>query len=153
MLSAATELPSTVADVVPLTAPELAVIVVLPSPAPVTTPTELTRAIVGLDDVQWAVPLMFCCVPSSKLPFATNCWEVASGTVAPAGVTEIENRFAFDTVSAETELLIVPSEAEMLVEPGDTASAKPCVPGEELTVAVADWVEFHVTSDVMSGEV
>ena len=41
----------------------------------------------------------------------------------------------------------------MLVEPGDAASAKPCVPGEELTVAMADWVEFHATSDVMSGEV
>src|SRR5260370_32146859 len=73
--------------------------------------------------------------------------------VEAAGVTEIETRFAFDTVSEEGELLTVPSEAEMLVEPGDAASAKPCVPGEELTVAIADWVEFHATSDVMSGDV
>ena len=73
MLSADTELASTVAVVAPLTPLELAVIVELPSPMPVTTPIELTRAIVGLDDVQLAVSPMFCCVPSSKLPLATNC--------------------------------------------------------------------------------
>ena len=73
MSSAATELASTLADVFPVTAPELAAIDALPTPAPVTTPAEFTRAIVGLDDVHFTVPLMFCCVPSSKLPLAVNC--------------------------------------------------------------------------------
>ena len=41
----------------------------------------------------------------------------------------------------------------MLVEPGAAPSARPCVPGEVLTPATADWVEFHVTNDVISGEV
>jgi hypothetical protein len=89
-------------------------------------------------------------VPSSNVPVATSCCELANGTVGFAGVTEIETRFAFDTVREEAELVTVPDEAEILVKPGAAASAKPCVPGEELMLAIVDWVEFHATCDVMS---
>ncbi len=67
------ELASTVAVLVSLAAPILAVMSALPRPRPVTRPVEVTRAIAGLEEIQAAVTEMSCFVPSSKVPVATNC--------------------------------------------------------------------------------
>src|SRR5258708_1245705 len=121
----------------------------LPNPSPVTKPTEVTRAMAGLAEIQVAVAETFCVVPSSKLPVATNWWELASGTVEFAGVTASETRFAFVTVNVAGELAADPMAAVMLVVPAEIPKARPCVPGELLMVA-ADCEGFHGKRGVMS---
>ena len=88
-------------------------------------------------------------VPSSKLPVATNCCELASGTVELAGPTASETRPALVTLREAGALVTDPKAAMMLVSPAETPSALPCVPGDELIVA-ADEEEPHPTSAVMS---
>src|SRR6266567_3692887 len=57
------ELASTVAVVVSLAAPVLAVMSALPRPRPVMRPAEVTRAMAGLDETQAAVAEISCFVP------------------------------------------------------------------------------------------
>ena len=63
--------PVTVSEAVPLTEPEVAVIVAVPVPTPVANPLEV---IVAEFDVLLQVTFCSSCVlPSSKLPVAVNC--------------------------------------------------------------------------------
>src|ERR1051326_5166117 len=67
----------TVSEVVPLTAPDAAVIVAVPGPVLVARPEALIEATLTFDDDQ--ITDGSCCVlPSSKSPAAVNCYVVPS---------------------------------------------------------------------------
>src|SRR5215831_2930287 len=125
----------------------VAVMVSAPRPIPVTIPMAETRATwEGLAAVvQETSRLRSCFDPSSNVPVATRGCDVASGTVGLVGVTASEARFALLTVSAAGELFRSPSIAVMLVAPWVSPFARPCVPGDALTLATAGFDEFHVT--------
>jgi len=63
----------TVSVVLPLTPPELAWMVVEPVPAAVAKPAVLIVATVTEEELQVAVLVRFCVVPSLKVPVAVNC--------------------------------------------------------------------------------
>ena len=63
--------PVTVSEAVPLTEPEVAVIVAVPGLTPVATPLELTLA--EFDELLQVTFSSSCVLPSSKLPVAVNC--------------------------------------------------------------------------------
>ena len=67
----------TVRMVVPLIAPDTALIVVVPAATPVATPEELIVATPVFDDDHVAVLVIFCVVLSLRAPVAVN------GCVAP----------------------------------------------------------------------
>jgi hypothetical protein len=63
----------TVSKVEPLIDDDVAVIVELPTPAPVARPTALIVAMVVVPEVQVTVDVRFCVEPSLKVPVAVNC--------------------------------------------------------------------------------
>jgi hypothetical protein len=63
----------TVRVVDPMTLPEVARMVVCPAPWVVANPEALIVATAVLVDVQVAVAVRFCVVPSLKFPVAVNC--------------------------------------------------------------------------------
>ena len=64
--------PVTVRDAVPLTDPDVAVMVAVPVPTPVTRPVELTLA-TEVEEELHVTCCSSCVLPSSKLPIAVNC--------------------------------------------------------------------------------
>lgn len=62
----------TVRDAVPLTAPEVAVMVAVPVPVLVASPEELMDATLA-SEVDQAIDVSCCVLPSSKMPVAVNC--------------------------------------------------------------------------------
>jgi hypothetical protein len=87
--------PVTVNDVLPFTEPLLAVIVVLPVPAPVANPLASTVATL-LDEEDQTNAVNNSVLPSSKIPIALNC---AAVPTAIDGLTEMDSRCAGTTVS------------------------------------------------------
>ena len=79
----------TVKDAVPLTVPEVAVIVTVPVPTPVASPLLSTIAIEVEDDIH-DTKGNSCVLPSSKLPTALNCCDVPRAIDGVAGATETE---------------------------------------------------------------
>ena len=69
---------------------------------------------------------------------------------AAAGVTAIETKVAFVTVSVDGGLVTDPSVAVIAVVPGATAVASPCVPCELLMVAMSGAEDAHVTVEVIT---
>jgi len=138
---------TTVSPVLPLTVPEVAVIVVVPlSVSAVTTPAAVIVAVVVFDELQVTVEVRFCDDPSLYVPVAVICVSVPSGTAAFAGVTAIESSTAAVTVSVvEPETL--PTVAVMFVDPCFNVVANP--PGEVI-VAYAAFDEDHVAVAVRS---
>ena len=67
----AEEVTASVAD--PLTAPEEAFIVAVPTESPETRPVELAIATAVLEDVQVTTFVMFDVTPPVKVPVAVNC--------------------------------------------------------------------------------
>jgi hypothetical protein len=63
----------TVRTVEPLIAPDVALIVDVPTPAPVASPDALIVAVVVVPDDQVTVEVRFCVVPSLNVPVAVNC--------------------------------------------------------------------------------
>ena len=59
--------------VVPLTAPEVAVMVVLPAPAPVASPPLLIVATFVAEEFHVAEFVRFCVLPSLNVPVAASC--------------------------------------------------------------------------------
>ncbi len=138
---------TTVSPVLPLTVPDVAVIVVVPlSVSAVTAPAAVIVAVVVFDELQVAVEVRFCIDPSLYMPVAVNCVRVPSGTEAFAGVTAIESSTAAVTVSVAvpTTPLTV---AVIVVDPCFNAVANP--PGEVI-VANAVFDEAHVAVAVRS---
>jgi len=72
--------PVTVRDAVPLTDPELALMVAMPEPTAATIPDALMLAM-DEDEVNQLTFVSNWVLPSSKLPSAVNCNEVPAATV------------------------------------------------------------------------
>ena len=73
-----------------------------------------------------------------------------SGMDATAGVTAIETKVAFVTVSVAGGLVTDPSVAVIAAVPGATAVASPGVPSELLMVAMSGAEDAHVTVEVIT---
>lgn len=118
----------TVSVVDPLTEPEVAVIVAVPSPTLLPKPCVgaalLIVATVAVSEPHCTVLVMFCVLPSVYVPVAVNCSLVPSGMVGIAGVTAIETSTAGLMVSV-VEPLIVPDVAVTVVLPRATLLATP----------------------------
>jgi len=70
----------TVSDAVPLTDPEVAVMVTVPVPTPLARPLTSTVAVPVAEELQ-VTDVSNCVLPSSKLPTAVNCWLVPAAIV------------------------------------------------------------------------
>src|SRR6266567_4570077 len=115
--------PLIVSDAVPLTEPELAVMVATPGPALVARPVESIVAMVE-DEEDQATDWSHCVLPSSKLPVAVNCSVVPIAMVGVAGVTEIEMRCAATTVKVVVSVS-EPTVAVIVVDPAAIVAARP----------------------------
>ena len=132
----------------PVTAPNCAEITAFPPASAVTVPPLSTEATAVSDELQLAIFVITSVVPSLRVAVATQSKKVRTAISAVAGVTEIEEIVAVETVSGaepETPLKV----AEMLAVPGLTAVAV----FEAPIVATAGLSELHVESFVMSWKV
>jgi hypothetical protein len=130
----------TVSKVDPLIEDDVAVIVELPTPAPVARPPVLIVAMVVVPEVQVTVDVKFCVVPSLKVPVAVNCCVAPLAIDGFAGVTAIDCSVAAVTVRV-VEPLIAPDVALIVEVPTPAPVARPAA----LIVAVAVVPELHVT--------
>jgi hypothetical protein len=120
--------PVTVSVVDPLTPLPLAVMLALPTPAPLATPGAGPPVLIvltpGVSELHSTVLLMFCVLPSVYVPVAVKPCIVPSGMTGTAGVTAIETSTAGLTVTV-VEPLIVPNVAVTVVLPKATLLASP----------------------------
>jgi hypothetical protein len=130
----------TVRVVEPLIAPDVALIVEVPTPAPVARPAALIVAVVVVPDDHVTVLVRFCVVPSLNVPVAVNCCVAPLAIDGFAGVTAIDCNVAAVTVS-KVEPLIDDDVAVMVEVPTPAALARPAA----LIVAVVVVPEDHVT--------
>ena len=89
----------TVNPVEPVTLPEAALIVAAPKPTLLACPLLSIVADDGVSEVQVAVAVKSCVVPSVKLPVAVKACLVPNAIEALAGVTAIDTNAAALTVS------------------------------------------------------
>lgn len=134
----------TMSDAVPLTDPDVAVIVVVPALTPAASPLELMLATELADELQ-VTEVNSCVLPSSKLPIAVNCCCVPTAIDGVARLTEIEVKCAATTVNVEVSLN-EPKVAVIVVCPAATVVASP----EPAIVATEVEDEVHVTPVVRS---
>jgi hypothetical protein len=132
----------TVSTVEPLIAPDVALIVEVPTPAPVASPAGLIVAVVVPDD-HVTVEVRFCVVPSLNVPVAMNCWVAPLVIDGFAGVTAIDCSVAAVTVS-KVEPLMDDDVAVIVEVPTPAPLASPAA----LIVAVEVVPELHVTVPV-----
>ena len=92
----------TVAETLPLIAPEVAVTVKVPRSVAVASPLVVIEATLAGEVLQTTVPVMFCVLLSENVPVAVNCCTVPSGMelfpVKSVGVTLMEVSVALVTV-------------------------------------------------------
>lgn len=132
----------TVRAVEPLTEPEVAVMVVVPSAALDARPVLLMGATVAIEEVQAAVLLRSLVVPSLYVPVALNCWVAPRGIEALPGATAMLSSAAGVTVRV-VDPLIEPEVAVTVVAPTPTVVASPWLPLASLTVATAASVDVQ----------
>ncbi len=130
----------TVRTVEPLIAPDVALIVEVPTPAPVARPAVLIVAVVVVPDDQVTVDVRFCVVPSLNVPVAMNCCVAPLAIDGFAGVTAIDCSVAAVTVS-KVEPLMDDDVAVIVEVPTPAPLASP----EVLIVAVVVVPDDHVT--------
>jgi hypothetical protein len=130
----------TVSKVEPLIAPDVAVIVEVPTPAPLARPAALIVAVVVVPDDHVTVLVRFCVVPSLNVPVAVNCCVAPLAIDGFAGVTAIDCNVAAVTVRV-VEPLIAPDVALIVEFPNPAPVASPAA----LIVAVVVVPELHVT--------
>jgi hypothetical protein len=130
----------TVSKVEPEIDDDVAVIVEVPTPAPLARPAVLIVATVVVPEFQVTVDVKFCVVPSLNVPVAVNCWVAPLAIDGFAGVTAIDCSVAAVTVS-KVEPLIAPDVALIVEVPTPAPVARPVA----LIVAVAVVPELHVT--------
>jgi hypothetical protein len=130
---------STVSEAVPVTEPEVALMVANPAPTEVASPEALTVAVPGAAD-DHLTDARSCVLPSSNVPTALNCRVVPSAIEAVPGVTSIEIRLAGTTVRVVVSLWD-PTVAVIVVCPAPAVVACP----ELLMLATDVEDEFHVT--------
>jgi len=80
----------TVSDAVPLTDPDVAVIVAVPVPTAARSPVAGLTLATALDDELHVTEGSSCVLPSSKLPTALNCSAVPAAIEGVAGLTVID---------------------------------------------------------------
>jgi hypothetical protein len=133
----------TVSKVDPLIEDDVAVIVEVPTPAPVARPAALIVAVVVVPDDQVTVDVRFCVVPSLNVPVAVNCCVAPLAIDGFAGVTAIDCSVA--AVTVRTVEPLIPPEVAVIVEfPTPAPVARPAA----LIVAVVVVPEDQVTLDV-----
>ncbi len=133
----------TVRPVEPEIVPRVADIVTGPGETAVANPVLQIVAQVVSEEAQVTWLVKFSVDPSDKVPVAVNCSVSPAGRLVLAGVTAIDSRTAAVTVKL-VEPVMVPSVAEIVTGPGDTAVANPVL----LIVAQVVSEEAQVTSVV-----
>jgi hypothetical protein len=132
---------------VPVTVPELAVIVAAPAPTPLTAPPEATVATVEDEELQLTDVVRFCRLPSLKIPVAVSCWVMPKAMVEVEGLTAMEERVAEVTVNGAVPVT-EPAVAAIIVWPEATLEAVPLEPmaatAEREVAQLTDAVRFCV---------
>lgn len=133
----------TVNVAVPLTVPEVPLIVVVPTVKAVASPCDpkasLIVATLAGKELQYADWVRSCVLPSVKVPVAANCWLVPAAIEGSNGVMAIETSVAGVTVSS-VEPTTDPDIALTLAVPTPTLLASPVL----LIVAVETVSDDHV---------
>ena len=124
-----------------VTDPDVALIVVLPTPAPVARPEALMVATVVADELHVAVLVRFCVLPSLYVPVAVNCCVAPFAIDGAAGVTAIDCSVAAVPVRVAMFDVTLLSVAVMFVEPTPVTVARP----PAAIVAAAVFEDVHVT--------
>jgi len=88
----------TVSNVEPEIDDDVAVMVEVPTPAPLAKPTALIVAVEVVPELQVTVPVRFWVEPSLNVPVAVNCWVAPLVIDGFAGVTAIDCNVAAVTV-------------------------------------------------------
>jgi len=130
----------TVSVVEPLTAPEAALIVLVPAATPVANPPALIVATLVVCDVHVTVLVKFCVELSENVPVAVNCSVALFAIEGFAGVTAIDTSVGAVTVSSVVPST-APEAASILLMPVATPVANP--PAVIVTTPVD--CELHVT--------
>jgi hypothetical protein len=99
----------------------------------------------GFDEPQVTCVVISWLVPSAYVPVAVNCWGNSKGMIGSLGVTDIKTRGTGITVRFVLPE-ILPVVAVMVVEPAETAVARPVV----LTVATDGFNVLQLTCVVIS---
>src|SRR6185369_1385086 len=119
----------TVRTVEPVTAPEVALMVVVPVATPVARPwLPLVLLIVATpvsDDAHVTEVVRSWVLPSLKVPVAVNCWVPATLIEGFAGVTAIDCNAGGGVTVSTVEPVTAPEVALMVVVPAATAVARP----------------------------
>ena len=139
---AAVTVSTSTGDVTPLSA---AVMLLVPTPAPVANPVVVIVAVVVVAEFHVTVLVMFAVEASLYVPVAVNCWLPPAATDGFAGVTAIDCSVAAVTVSTSAGDVTPLSAAVMLLVPTPAPVARP----PAVIVAVVVVAEFHVTVLVM----
>src|ERR1700722_16780689 len=130
-------------NVAPLTVPRVALIELVPTPAPVAKPPAVIVATDGVPDAHVTLPVRFCVELSLYVPVAVNCCVVPLEIVGFAGVTAMDCNVAVVTVST-VEPLTVPRVALIELVPTPAPVAKP----PAVIVATEGVADAHVTEPV-----
>lgn len=130
---------------VPSTAARLAVIVAVPTPAPMANPPDPIVAIASDDVLQLAADVRFCWLPSLYVPVATYCCVVPFAIAPLPGLTANDTSTGGDTVTP-VDVPTVPELALIFAVPNAKAITKPLL----LTGATVGESEAHVTELVRS---
>src|ERR1019366_2589416 len=133
----------TVNTVEPLIAPEVALIVLVPTATPLARPPAVMVAVVVVPDAQVTEAVRFCVLLSLYVPVAVNCCVAPLAIEGFAGVTAIDCSVAGVTVNT-VEPLIAPEVALIVLVPTATPLARPpaamvatvVVPDAQVTEAV-----------------
>lgn len=111
----------TVSRVLPLTEPEVAVMVVEPCPVLLASPALpvalLMVAIFVAEEFQVAEVVRSCVLPSVYEPVALNCCAVPKATEGFAGLTAIDTNVGASTLKSAALLTTDPEVAVITVEP------------------------------------
>src|SRR5271163_1345066 len=138
----------TVRSVEPEIDDDVAVIVEVPTPAPLARPAALIVAVEVVPELHVTVPVKFWVEPSLNVPVAVNCCVAPLVIEGFAGVTAIDCNVAAVTVRT-VEPLIAPDVALIVEVPTPAPVARPAVvivavvvvPDDQVTVDVRFWVE------------
>jgi hypothetical protein len=114
----------TASEVEPLTLPDVALMLVVPTATVVARPEVFTVATAEESDDQVAVLVKSCVLPSLNVPVAVNCCVPPSASEGLGGFTAIDTNMAGVTVN-EVEPTIVPEVALMVAIPLPTLLARP----------------------------
>jgi hypothetical protein len=133
----------TVSIVVPLTDPDVAVIVLVPAASVDASPAPLIVAVVGFEELHVAVAVRSCVLLSVYVPVAVNCCVDPLLTDGFAGVTAIETKLGAVTVSV-VEPLNDPELAVIVLVPCASVFANPAL----LIVAMVLADDVHVAVEV-----